>query len=108
MRIFSSAVVALLVLVFSVESRGQVCPPTVDCNANGQADSCDISQGLSDDCNFNGVPDECDLNAVLNADCNTNGILDSCEPLGATQLIGGAGTSSSVMTANWMLVADPA
>ena len=76
MRIFVSAFTALLLLVATVDSSAQVCPPTVDCNANGQADSCDISQGLSDDCNFNGIPDECDLNAALNADCNMNGILD--------------------------------
>ena len=108
MRIFVSVITALLLLVVSVDGSAQVCPPTIDCNANGQADSCDITQGLSDDCNFNGVPDECDLNAVLNADCNMNGILDSCEPVTPRQLIGGAATSSSVMNGNWMLVADPA
>ena len=108
MRIFVSAITALLLLVATVDSSAQVCPPTVDCNANGQADSCDISQGLSDDCNFNGIPDECDLNAVLNADCNMNGILDICEPVPPVQLIGGAATSNSTMNGNWMLVADPA
>ncbi len=108
MRILVGAITVLLILAVSPESHGQFCAPTVDCNANGQADSCDITQGLSDDCNFNGVPDECDLVAVLNSDCNMNGILDSCEPLNPVQLIGGASTAHSAMTANWLLVSDPA
>ena len=48
MRIFVSVITALLLLVVSVDGSAQVCPPTIDCNANGQADSCDITQGLSD------------------------------------------------------------
>ncbi len=31
-----------------------------DCNGNGLADACDISQGASQDLNGNGVPDECE------------------------------------------------
>jgi hypothetical protein len=32
----------------------------LDCNANGQPDSCDIAAGRSQDRNANGVPDECE------------------------------------------------
>ncbi len=36
-----------------------------DCNANGEADDCEILDGLVTDCNSNGIPDECDaLNGV--------------------------------------------
>ncbi len=31
-----------------------------DCNGSGQADSCDILQGVSDDANGNGIPDKCE------------------------------------------------
>lgn len=47
------------------------CEP--DCNANGQADACDIVNGSSDDCDANGVPDDCD------PDCNANGQPDACD-----------------------------
>ncbi|MCH2132862.1 MAG: hypothetical protein MK116_03835 [Phycisphaerales bacterium] len=33
---------------------------TLDCNANGVSDTCDIANGTSTDANGNGVPDECD------------------------------------------------
>ncbi|OUU19976.1 MAG: hypothetical protein CBC13_11680, partial [Planctomycetia bacterium TMED53] len=108
MRSLLGVITVLLILGGSTESYGQLCAPTVDCNANGQADSCDITQGLSDDCNFNGIPDECDLTAVLNADCNMNGILDSCEPLNPSTLIGAGRTSNAVMSSDWLLVTDPA
>ena len=37
-------------------------PPAVDCNANGQPDDQDISNGTSADCDANDVPDECQPN----------------------------------------------
>jgi Metallo-peptidase family M12 len=44
----------------------------LDCNCNGQLDSCDLAQSLSIDCNNNNIPDECE-------DCNGDGIADECE-----------------------------
>ncbi len=38
----------------------QACEQTIDCNANGIPDECDISSGVSLDANQNGVPDECE------------------------------------------------
>src|SRR5205085_4304412 len=35
--------------------------PQTDCNVNGVADACDISDGTSADVNANGIPDECEL-----------------------------------------------
>jgi len=32
---------------------------TMDCNANGVNDQCDLSDGTSEDCDSSGVPDEC-------------------------------------------------
>ncbi len=50
----------------------------VDCNGNGQTDSCDLSQPGFPDCNGNGIPDSCDF-AQGDQDCNGNNIIDSCE-----------------------------
>jgi hypothetical protein len=44
-----------------------------DCNANGIADSIDISDGTSFDCNTSEIPDECE------PDCNGNSVPDDCE-----------------------------
>ncbi len=92
-------VVAMAACVGGADCAFAQCEPTVDCNANGVLDFCDIAFGTSDDCNTNGVPDECDiaLNAVI--DCNLNGIPDTCEPAADTPLSvasgigGGAGTA---------------
>lgn len=74
---------------FSLNLRREIA--AVDCNNNGQADACDISQLLSDDINTNGVPDECedcndndvideyDLAARTSRDCNRNSIPDECD-----------------------------
>jgi len=48
---------------------------SVDCQANGVDDFCDIASGYSTDCDHNGVPDECQ---PLD-DCNENGIRDFCD-----------------------------
>jgi len=50
-----------------------------DCNGNGIPDSCDIASGADTDCNGNGIPDECDLADGVSPDCNTNGIPDECD-----------------------------
>ena len=54
-------------------------PGTVDCNANGVVDSCEIASGAASDCNANGTPDACELVDGTQTDCNANGVLDSCE-----------------------------
>lgn len=65
----------------------------VDCNSNGNADSCDIAGGTSQDCNGNGIPDECDISGGSSNDCNSNGVPDECEvdpcppPTGSTLLL---------------------
>ncbi|MCX7719485.1 MAG: hypothetical protein N2111_13930, partial [Candidatus Sumerlaeaceae bacterium] len=70
-----------------------------DCNANGVADSIDISTGTSVDCQPNGIPDECETDCNLNGvpddcdittgglpDCNGNGVPDSCDITSGTSL----------------------
>ncbi|MEY2713945.1 MAG: hypothetical protein RIT24_288, partial [Planctomycetota bacterium] len=59
---------------FSIARRAS----SVDCNANGNVDSCEIAANASLDCNGNGTPDSCDLRAA-GADCDANGLLDACE-----------------------------
>ena len=51
MRIFLGMVIAFLILAMPTTVLAQPCEPTIDCNANGVADSCDITQNVSDDCN---------------------------------------------------------
>lgn len=36
------------------------CETLIDCNGNGEMDTCDILNGLSGDVNINGIPDECE------------------------------------------------
>ncbi|MCH7702986.1 MAG: hypothetical protein IID37_14990 [Planctomycetes bacterium] len=36
------------------------CETLVDCNGNGEIDTCDILSGFSGDVNINGIPDECE------------------------------------------------
>jgi hypothetical protein len=50
-----------------------------DCNVNGQRDSCDMEQGLSQDCNGNDSPDECDISSGISNDCDGNGTPDECQ-----------------------------
>ena len=73
-------------LLFSATSLEAQCIPTVDCNANGLLDSCDLMFGMADDCNLNSVPDECDIAAGTSEDCNLDGIPDECEPVGERRL----------------------
>jgi hypothetical protein len=52
---------------------------TIDCNANGLDDECDIAiSPVTRDCNNNLLLDSCDI-AQGAADINLNGILDTCE-----------------------------
>lgn len=46
--------------IVAAKACPKVCVGGVpDCNKNGFADSCDISEGRSEDCDRDGVPDEC-------------------------------------------------
>lgn len=59
--------VPIPITVFATDCHTNVgaCPTTItfddpDCNGNGQADICDILNGVSLDCNHNFIPDECE------------------------------------------------
>jgi hypothetical protein len=56
----------------SVPSSTDTCPP--DCNGNGIADACDISENKSNDCQPTGIPDECE------PDFDADGVIDACDP----------------------------
>jgi hypothetical protein len=56
----------------------------LDCNANGQADWCEIQSQLVPDCNGNQVPDSCDLANGTSHDFDRNGRPDECDPLSAS------------------------
>ena len=103
--------ILLMLTFFSVLSLDQLaaqdCAPVIDCNANGQEDSCDIAQGLNGDCDLNGIPDQCDIDASLLADCNMNGLLDVCEPV-FPAITGGLATGNILMSGEYLLVCDPA
>jgi cytochrome c peroxidase len=49
----------LLALNERLDFTAQTVSFSIDCNANGVADGCDIASGKSEDSNSNGVPDEC-------------------------------------------------
>jgi hypothetical protein len=51
---------------------------TIDCNANGMDDLCDIDLRPLLDCNENRVIDACE-GATNGHDCDLNGLVDSCE-----------------------------
>ena len=52
--------------------------PTLDCDADGILNSCEIAGGAAD-CNDNGRPDSCDLADGSSTDLNGNGIPDECD-----------------------------
>ncbi|NRA74666.1 MAG: HYR domain-containing protein, partial [Planctomycetes bacterium] len=87
------------------------CEPTVDCNANGSADSCDIAENISDDCDGNGIPDECDISADPSLDCNQDSILDVCESSLEDILISPNAADhfgkAASMSANWLALGAP-
>jgi hypothetical protein len=55
---------------------------TLDCNGNGQLDSCEIITNPQIDCDGNGQIDSCEIAANPTIDCNANGTIDfPCEVL---------------------------
>lgn len=54
--------------------------PEFDCDANGEADACEILEDPSKDCNGNGILDACEIADGTLEDVNQNGIADECEP----------------------------
>ena len=54
---------------------------SLDCDANGIPDECDIAAGASD-CDADGIPDACQITGDATLDLNANGVLDSCEAIG--------------------------
>ncbi|MCB9672013.1 MAG: hypothetical protein H6734_21230, partial [Alphaproteobacteria bacterium] len=56
------------------------CAPadSVDCDANGIADVCDLELDPALDCDGDGVPDACALAAGAAEDCDDDGRIDSC------------------------------
>ncbi len=68
--------------------------PPLDCNGNGQRDSCDIARGVSADLNSNGVPDECECAAVAvhcTAKVNSLGCSPSISSTGQASATAGSG-----------------
>ncbi|MFN0135515.1 MAG: LamG-like jellyroll fold domain-containing protein, partial [Phycisphaerae bacterium] len=59
--------------------------PIVDCDGNGEHDTCDLQTGVALDCNSNGIPDSCDIASGTSLDCNANGVPDSCDLASATE-----------------------
>ena len=68
------------------ELMHEAVPVEADCNANGEADFCDIFNGVSDDENGNGIPDECDCPGDFDGD----GAVDAADLLA---LLGAWGTA---------------
>jgi hypothetical protein len=68
----------------------------LDCNGNGQLDSCEIARGDAPDCNNNGFPDACEMAGGGIPDCNGNGVPDSCDiASGSAQDCNGNGVPDS-------------
>jgi hypothetical protein len=56
---------------------------TLDCNGNGQLDSCEIITNPQIDCDGNGLIDACEIAANPALDCDANAGLDICQILTA-------------------------
>ena len=54
---------------------------TIDCNANGLIDSCEIAENPALDCNQNGSIDTCDLLDGVSEDRDRNEVPDECQKL---------------------------
>lgn len=61
---------------------------SLDCDTSGVIDACEIELGFLIDCNLNGVPDSCERREEPSSDANANGVLDDCE----STVDGGIGT----------------
>jgi hypothetical protein len=53
----------------------------LDCDGDGIVDSCGIEMHFAEDCNGNAIPDSCDIAADAGLDTNSNGVIDTCEGL---------------------------
>jgi hypothetical protein len=57
-------------------------PSSVDCDANGVPDECDIAAGAAD-CDLDGVLDTCEISTDPSLDIDGDLVLDACESIGA-------------------------
>ncbi|HYF16216.1 MAG TPA: lamin tail domain-containing protein, partial [Phycisphaerales bacterium] len=73
---------------------------SLDCDSNGQLDSCQLSSGT--DCDANGTLDACQIAGNPALDCNANGTLDFCE-INAAGGIGGVGGRFDACNNNGLL-----
>ncbi|MEC9475666.1 MAG: HYR domain-containing protein [Planctomycetota bacterium] len=112
MKSLPLAFLVILCVAFGVCAKVDAqCEPTVDCNGNGSADSCDIAENNSDDCDGDGVPDECQITQDPSLDCNQDSVLDACEgnlenilnPVLNTAEFG----SSAEMSGDWLAIGAP-
>ena len=67
--------------------------PVFDCNENGRADACDISNGSSQDQNGNGIPDECEGDCP--ADVNGDNLINVDDILVTLGNYGGSGAGDA-------------
>ncbi|MGD8454083.1 MAG: LamG domain-containing protein [Phycisphaerae bacterium] len=79
-RIYTAALSAADVAASYAAGPDWVAPPvSMDCNANGVPDECELAAGTSHDCQPNGILDECDIAAGTSLDLNGNGVPDECD-----------------------------
>lgn len=77
---------------------------SLDCNANGLPDECDLAAGIGQDANANGTLDECDINTYCRAKRNSAG----CPPrIGFNGLPRLTGPDEFHITASGVLGATP-
>ena len=69
----------------------------LDCDGDGIVDSCGIDMGIAEDCNDNAIPDSCDIAADAGLDTNGNGVIDSCEGLSGIAGDGVVGLDDLIM-----------
>jgi hypothetical protein len=69
----------------------------LDCDGDGIVDSCGIDMDIAEDCNSNAIPDSCDIAADAGLDTNSNGVIDSCEGLADITNDGVVGLNDLIM-----------